>query len=366
MHMKRIYILVVFTVLCICSCGQDLKHFKSQYPLAQWYCDTLGTYKGKNISMYYDEALGSATGIFWGDELLAEGSKLWARKGYEEPGVIYVTDGITSARLQMSNPDVLQNIRAFNKACGSNEVRLLRQYEKPIGPKFHDSKVQYSIVFDYPSGKRQGDIDVLRWLVTRVDKDFRINPGLAFGPQIEHLAEKSAWGFIDRQINNLENEFDDWEDFSLQIRFSIDLEKEDEAPGYVTYCEQTYYYGGGAHGMPGEEFVSFSKMDKKEISFHDCFGEDAISLLKQLLYKSFLEESERTEQDCPFGEFDRMLSDIGYTDSLPSPGIKRGKFIFSFQPYELGCFAEGIYHLMVDIESVKPYIKATARRALSL
>lgn len=326
----------------------EMDEFKASYPIAQWESDTLGIYKNRLITILHDKNIGYATGVFWGDMLVAQGRGLWGRKDFDDPNVIHLSNMISSLEIRLDSPSVLQDIRSLSKPFDHDMHLFARKYERKVGTSNPDSKITYSLIVDYPSGRHDGDWDVLQWLASRICKGYYLDRSAAVEPQMEELAGMAAREYLDSEDYSTDV-LDELGDYTIDNTYDIDLEKVEESELYVTYLENSYYYSGGAHGYPTAEFVTFSKITKTEVSFEDFFSQEDLPALRRQLYRSYLVESEQTEDDCSFLEFKKKLDDSGHFNNLPAPGIINGNYVFSFQPYELGCFAEGIYHLKVPI-----------------
>jgi hypothetical protein len=61
------------------------------------------------------------------------------------------------------------------------------------------------------------------------------------------------------------------------------------------------------------------------------------------------------EDEKPTGEID-----------LPQPGLSENGMVFSYQPYEISCFAAGTFHFTIPYERLVPYLTARAKWCLKI
>ena len=138
---------------------------------------------------------------------------------------------------------------------------------------------------------------------------------------------------------------------------------------FVTFQQYTHDYYGGAHGYYTERLISFDPIHKKEIDykymFKDNCMEDIIVLLKEEACKSpnYQEWNPNIDEFvCVKDEDDKPTG----LYRLPHPGLSNDGVVFSFQPYEISCFAAGTFHFTIPYERLRPYLTDEARWCLSM
>lgn len=52
--------------------------------------------------------------------------------------------------------------------------------------------------------------------------------------------------------------------------------------------------------------------------------------------------------------------------NLPQPGLSENGVVFSFQPYEISCFAAGTFHFTIPYERLKPYLTDRAKWCINM
>lgn len=135
----------------------------------------------------------------------------------------------------------------------------------------------------------------------------------------------------------------------------------------VTYKFYNYQYMGGAHGGMDEYFFTYTRQTGKLLGANELFTKEGFSnviheLEKQLrTYKvnngyvdrewpAYVEDSP-TEIPYKGTEYDLQGSVAGHV--YPRPALTKHGVVFSYQPYEMGSFAEGILHFVVPYNKVE-------------
>ncbi len=129
--------------------------------------------------------------------------------------------------------------------------------------------------------------------------------------------------------------------------FELNLQSVKYSSRYVTYQELTHEYGGGAHGYYTERFISYDYVHNQEIDYQYLFKEGC----EEDILKVLMDEARK---DSHYQEWkpELCLSHFG----LSSKGV-----VFSFQPYEISCFAAGTFHFVVPYKRLKPFLSDKAK-----
>lgn len=139
---------------------------------------------------------------------------------------------------------------------------------------------------------------------------------------------------------------------------------------FVTFSVYEYDRMGSGHGGYIETFNSFDIKNNKELNNTDIFKPKTLDKVKLLLYdvmanhpryiawnrdiksasdiQARYEGTKSDEQDDP--EF-----------TLPQGALTNSGVVFSFQPYEIGCWAEGAYHFIIPYKKLMPYLTSNAK-----
>lgn len=131
---------------------------------------------------------------------------------------------------------------------------------------------------------------------------------------------------------------------------------------FVTVSLYGYDRIGTGHGMYTETFHTLDISTGKELENNDIFKSNSLEKVKMLLYESMANDPHyigwnpeiKSAADIESRKFD-----------LPQGALTATGVVFSFQPYEIDCWAAGAYHFIVPYEKLMPYLRPEARRLIS-
>lgn len=184
---------------------------------------------------------------------------------------------------------------------------------------------------------------------------------------------KAMSGFYAKELERLyRNDYGDPDEDGIQMGpkydylFRLMPVWESKDKDLVTYKFYTFQYMGGVHGSMDEYFFTFNRKTGKLLGANDLFtkggfNETICELEKQLHeYKVNNGYADREwtvyVEDCPTEfpyngtKYDLKESVSGHV--YPRPALTRHGIVFSYQPYEMGSFAEGILHFVVPYKSI--------------
>lgn len=133
---------------------------------------------------------------------------------------------------------------------------------------------------------------------------------------------------------------------------------------YTTYRFYTYYYTMGAHGFMEEYYLTFNNDTGALLGFDDLFSKGDFKKVIDALeveiteyqkdirsfegtYPSWLSEDELSSNATA------VIKEVRDTVYYPRPALTKKGVVFSYQPYEIASFAEGIKHFVVPYSKVK-------------
>ena len=130
----------------------------------------------------------------------------------------------------------------------------------------------------------------------------------------------------------------------------------------ATYRLYTYYYGGGAHGMMNEYYLSFDTQTGKILGIKDLYKgsefKNVIARLGDEVNKMLTQDDEvKSEYRADLGKYGQEDTPMGiwyegYNGYVyPRPALVKDGVVFSYQPYDKGCFADGILHFKLPYKS---------------
>ena len=146
------------------------------------------------------------------------------------------------------------------------------------------------------------------------------------------------------------------EDYPTYLFSTLSLQARVMNNRFVTYQLYTHDYNGGAHGYYTEKLVSYDHVHKQEIDYKYLFKPESEKELLNIL----LEEAKETYQYSYWNpQITESVVDVdengnptgGYT--FPRPGLSDEGVVFSFQPYDIDCFAAGTFHFTIPYKRVR-------------
>lgn len=154
---------------------------------------------------------------------------------------------------------------------------------------------------------------------------------------------------------------------------------------YVTFSVYEYEREGAGHGMYTETFHTFDMKTGKELSNRDIFRSRSIGNVKMELFEVMAKDShylawhggsvspkdieemlEAWQSSTPILEGTEWKEPERYAGfELPDVALTEFGVVFSFQPYEIDCWAAGAYHFIVPYSKLMPYLTSEAKDLLS-
>lgn len=169
-------------------------------------------------------------------------------------------------------------------------------------------------------------------------------------------------------------EYADFEELPNFHHLNLNLRARLLTKGFVTYQKATHNHLGGAHGYFTEELISYDFINKREIDWEYLFkpanDKDIEKLFIDVVCKdpkfTLIENAEnRDEVVRKFSLIDKNDNPTGEL-VFPQPGLTDDGIVFSYQPYDISCFAAGAFHFTIPYEKVKPFLTERGRRCVEL
>lgn len=145
---------------------------------------------------------------------------------------------------------------------------------------------------------------------------------------------------------------------------------------YVTFSKYEYDRQGIGHGMYTETFHTFDLKNGNKLRNKDIFKSQSLNNVKMKLFEVMAKDPKYLEwHGSPLSSTD--LEDMIEAWQSPSPALKGTEWeeperdftfklpegaltdtgvVFSFQPYEIDCWAAGTYHFIVPYKKLRPYL----------
>lgn len=140
---------------------------------------------------------------------------------------------------------------------------------------------------------------------------------------------------------------------------------------YITYRIYNYSYDNGAHGGMAEYYLTFNQKTGKLLGIRDLVNVNKIPQVYAAISDRITEHTHKWS-----GNYDsdwRQVAEYEYDNKdikretfrleringkvYPRPALTRQGLVVSYQPYEKGCFAEGILHFVVPYDQLKNSLK---------
>lgn len=151
---------------------------------------------------------------------------------------------------------------------------------------------------------------------------------------------------------------------------------------FVTFSTYEYDRVGTGHGMYTETFHTFDFNTEKELTNIDIFKSQYINKVKMKLFEVMANDPhyrawngdsitaseiqgkiEGWQSPNPVlegTEWEEPERDVKF--ELPDGALMDSGVVFSFQPYEIDCWAAGAYHFIVPYKHLMPYMTIKAKR----
>lgn len=155
---------------------------------------------------------------------------------------------------------------------------------------------------------------------------------------------------------------------------------------FVTYGKYEYERIGTGHGMYTETFHTLDIKRGKELTNKDIFKAKSLDGVKKELFEVMAKDLHylawNDGLDEP-GEIENRI--VGWQSpnpilesteweepdrevkfELPEGALSGSGVVFSFQPYEIDCWAAGAFHFIVPYERLRPYMTQEAKRLIGI
>ena len=262
------------------------------------------------------------------------------------------TDTDSVMMIFLDNDSVLDNGECMEEDC---DTTLFAEYVSPFIPATNkplksfyrykkerhadfSSRFHYNLSVDFPKSSVKNNHAIRAWLAEKVVRS--VSDDMNYNRNI----------YSDQQIGK----------YVSNLYFAIKKEE---------YATDTHEYDGGVHGYYTEQLVSFDHIHTQEIDNKYLFIDNSIDSIVNLL----IDEAKKTphywewkpdikryvfvtdENDNPTGEI-----------RLPQAGLAEEGMVFSFQPYEISCFAAGTFHFTIPYNRLRPYLTDKAKWCLNM
>ena len=271
------------------------------------------------------------------------GSGDWALPSATPETARFVDTVVAESHAEDSMPSA-ENFVSPIITQSAKPVKSFYRYKKERLAEFSNG-VRFSFSCDFPDSSVAYAKEIREWLgkkaIDALTSDEADQRKIINDNQLERYVSGLYLSSKKEEYGNSE------EDHPAVEFFELTLQSVKYSSRYVTYQELTHEYGGGAHGYYTERFISYDFVHNQEIGYHYLFKEGC----EEELLKVLVDEARK---DSHYQEWkpELCLSHFG----LSSKGV-----VFSFQPYEISCFAAGTFHIIVPYKRLKPFLSDKAK-----
>lgn len=253
---------------------------------------------------------------------------------------------------------------------------------------FDRSRSSYRFEIDFPKKLNKFNDNIRKWLIWLIEDAYNYGIRISSGNDVHSsfrkikyngnryegnirdvkaLGKHASYVFVE----GMEKEFDD-DPMYIPLKFgSMSLRLVSTNGKYFSYQRYKYDYGGGVHGYPTQEIISFDPENNEEIDWDYLFKNNDDKILS-LFYKAVHKDRHYQEWEDKSLEEIKKIFETGCDEMvegnliLPTPGLTDEGVVFSFQPYYLSCFAAGCFHFTIPYKDLEPYMTENAKRLLNL
>ena len=248
--------------------------------------------------------------------------------------------------LPVAKDSVSQVIRDSLVNIVGNSIRSYQgsQMEdtKPLIAKYNGDEKDAKSVFDYYSR------EVSKMLNSQAKDDY--------DERVKYWEEDST--ITAEQRKEFKENITPWD-------YTMEVTKTFEDSTYVVFNDMEYAYIGGAHGgVFGFGALTFRFSDGSKV---DSFLKDNVVKDMQPLLKKGLKEYFNENADDKITTDQQLMENLqlsGETDNLiplpawmPCPDEKGKGLVFTYQQYEIACYAVGMPSFVLSWDELKPFLK---------
>lgn len=313
----------------------------------------------------------------------------------------FVTRELT---VDLGDADVVEKIQRFMEPIDGFK-RFRKRYSESIDSIYYEDEGYYSFIggfsfeVDYPDNCNENYGKINRFICELANisetESAKVSSLSAFyaGFNQTKKIRQEYYGNKD-DIQNLSDflahrTFDNWKygggcglglcEVALAIRPHVSDKR------YITFSKYEYEREGFGHGMYTETFHTFDMKNGKRLKNKDIFKTKSLDNVKLKLFEVMANDPHYLEwhgESVSASEIESMIEAWQSPDlalegteweepkkdfkfDLPDGALTESGIIFSFQPYEIDCWAAGAYHFIVPYEKLMPYLTSDAKKLIN-
>lgn len=261
--------------------------------------------------------------------------------------------------------------------CPKHFTRYKKEYWENLADS--NQTTLYAFNVDFPDSLEYST-NIMSWLIQQVNESqtYSKEAHVTNASYVGKYSDKQALGkFVaDRYFMLKKAEYDN-DYYPSILYFVYDMRARIANDRFVTYQKYTNNYEGSTHGYSTESLISFDPVHNQVIDCEYLFRPECLNKVKEIFlttarnHKKFLYwENINSMDDVKkhFMKTDDNNNLIGSIEQmeLPQPGLGENGVVFSFQPYDISCFAAGCFHFIVPYDKLKSYLTDQAKWCLKI
>ena len=178
--------------------------------------------------------------------------------------------------------------------------------------------------------------------------------------QIAQFAADVYYAIIEADYGDMEEDFIPtglYQELNMRVMICNDR--------FVTYQQCESSYCGGTHGGFTERLVSFDHVNNQEIDNSYLFNPGCEEELVDLLVEE-AQKSPNYKENKPDIRAGVVNTGINRGYAFPESGLSEEGVVFSFQPYQIDCFAAGTYHFIIPYDKLKHLLTDRAKWCIGI
>lgn len=344
-----------------------------------WYPDTMCKVKGMPVIIAWDGADRSV--IYSQGRVLADDPAMFYVDNDLGPFTKIIQVGDKKLTVDFSDTASVNKLTRLSTTVLPGFKRCRMRCQKDITDKI---SVVSDFEVDVPTGSVPNACNLNRWLN---DIALATNSGpdtLLVSPHFAayYWKNRSKYqGSIDDRVavyNYLANDFindakpyiendGDW--WERRYYSSLSLRAKYSNGRFVTYQMATNMTLNGAHGYYTVQMVSYDPIHSRLIDWIYIFKPGSVGQVVKLLERIAEADAEYVDWNASIYRYTYHISEEWYDAEetfLPNPALTDEGVVFSYQPYEIACFAAGMYHFTIPYNQLKDFLTDEAKWCLGM
>ena len=348
---------------------------------AEWSAETICVAKGKAYYFAYEE-LGRTLLIYDDEKILVADPTLQVdsfESGCRDKFYVSVSD--KSKLIDFSSAESLRSMSSLSQLLPS-----FTKFSKDSTAGFGHN-VYYSFTTDFPKKSVRHADNIIKWLVDKIADSQSMDENVPDGNAlIIGYTKRSNGGWKYRgdiynphQIAKFASSLyfalkkgeygTNEEDYPSYLFSILNLKAVAMNNRFVTYQQCTHDYNGGIHGYYTQRLISFDHEHRQEIDYNYLFTPQSKQQLFEMLKEAAKKNPKSKDREINLEEAICMKDGNGVPTGelhFPQPGLSDEGVVFSFQPYEIDCYAAGTFHFTIPYDKIKPLLTSRGKWCLGI